>query len=54
MVQVCTSTKRHFITGIVTISIFFLFIDEEEGEGSIIAPVSKSGVEVNQTKTNRW
>ena len=32
-VQVCTSTKRHFITCVVIVSIFFLFIDEVEVRG---------------------
>ena len=29
----CTSTKRHFITCIVIVSVFFLFIDEGGGRG---------------------
>ena len=49
----CASTKRHFITCIVIVSIFFFFslMKGRRGEdGSLMAPISKGGVEV---KTNQ-
>ena len=50
----CASTKRHFITCIVIVSIFFFFFSLMKGrrgeEGSLMARISKGGVEV---KTNQ-